>query len=391
MLEGKKIVVGVSGSIASYKACELVRFLQKKGATVRVVMTPQATEFVGKLVFQALTNEPVFVNWNDGQTGLEHITLARWVDIFVIAPATANTIGKIRYGIADDFLTSMALAYSKPIVFAPAMNTKMFENPATQENISVLMQRGHIFVKPAEGVLACGEEGAGKLADIDDIYLEILKSTTNQLLKGKKVLVTAGATREFFDPIRYISNASSGLMGYNLAKMAYIFGAQVTLISAPTSLTLPSQIKKIDVISAAQMYDEVMKHLDESDIIIMNAAVADFRPKQKSAEKLKKDKESLTVELEPNPDILKEIGKKKKENQILVGFAAESQDIINNAKQKLLRKNLDFIVANPVSVFSKQNYLGTFISKELKIKEIVADSKEKASFEIIKSIIENIT
>lgn len=391
MLEGKKIVVGVSGSIASYKACELVRFLQKKGATVRVVMTPQATEFVGKLVFQALTNEPVFVNWNDGQTGLEHITLARWVDIFVIAPATANTIGKIRYGIADDFLTSMALAYSKPIVFAPAMNTKMFENPATQENISVLMQRGHIFVKPAEGVLACGEEGAGKLADIDDIYLEILKSTTNQLLKGKKVLVTAGATREFFDPIRYISNASSGLMGYNLAKMAYIFGAQVTLISAPTSLTLPSQIKKIDVISATQMYDEVMKHLDESDIIIMNAAVADFRPKQKSAEKLKKDKESLTVELEPNPDILKEIGKKKKRNQILVGFAAESQDIINNAKQKLLRKNLDFIVANPVSVFSKQNYLGTFISKELKIKEIVADSKEKASFEIIKSIIENIT
>lgn len=180
-------------------------------------------------------------------------------------------------------------------------------------------------------------------------------------------------------------------MGYNLAKMAYIFGAQVTLISAPTSLTLPSQIKKIDVISAAQMYDEVMKHLDESDIIIMNAAVADFRPKQKSAEKLKKDKESLTVELEPNPDILKEIGKKKKRNQILVGFAAESQDIINNAKQKLLRKNLDFIVANPVSVFSKQNYLGTFISKELKIKEIVADSKEKASFEIIKSIIENIT
>lgn len=149
-------------------------------------MTPQATEFVGKLVFQALTNEPVFVNWNDGQTGLEHITLARWADILVIAPATANTIGKIRYGIADDFLTSMALAYSKPIVFAPAMNTKMFENPATQENISVLMQRGHIFVKPAEGVLACGEEGAGKLADIDDIYLEILKSTTNQLLKGKK-------------------------------------------------------------------------------------------------------------------------------------------------------------------------------------------------------------
>lgn len=391
MLEGKKIVVGVSGSIASYKACELVRFLQKKGATVRVVMTPQATEFVGKLVFQALTGEPVFVNWNDGQTGLEHITLARWADIFVIAPATANTIGKIRYGIADDFLTSMALAYSKPIVFAPAMNTKMFENPATQENISVLMQRGHIFVKPAEGVLACGEEGAGKLADIDDIYLEILKSTTNQLLKGKKVLVTAGATREFFDPIRYISNASSGLMGYNLAKMAYIFGAQVTLISAPTSLTLPSQIKKIDVISATQMYDEVMKHLDESDIIIMNAAVADFRPKQKSAEKLKKDKESLTVELEPNPDILKEIGKKKKENQILVGFAAESENIINNAKQKLLRKNLDFIVANPVSVFSKQNYLGTLISKDLKIKEIVADSKEKASFEIIKSIIENIT
>lgn len=392
MLEGRNVVVGVSGSIASYKACDLVRFLQKKGANVRVVMTPQATEFVGKLTFQALTNDTVFVNWNDGQTGLEHITLARWADVFVIAPATANTTAKIRYGMADDFLTSMALAYDRPIIFALAMNTKMFENPATQESIRVLKERGHLFVEPAYGVLACGEEGAGRLADIEDIYLEILRSITNHLLKGKNILITAGATREFFDPIRYISNASSGLMGYSLAKAAYAFGAQeVTLISAPTHLTAPSQIKKIDVVSALDMYEKVMQNLEGKDIIIMNAAVADFRPKEESQQKLKKDRESLNVDLIQNPDILRELGDKKRENQVLVGFAAESEHIIENAKQKLIRKNLDFIVANPVSIFNKDIYNGILISKESVAKEIVATSKEKAAFEIIKYIAEKIS
>lgn len=386
MLSGRNIAVGVCGSIAAYKACELVRFLQKKGASVRVVMTQEATEFVGKLVFQALTQQPVFTGWKDGESGLEHISLARWADCFVIAPATANTIAKIRYGLADDFLTSMALAYDRPIVFAPAMNTKMLENPATTENIRVLEERGHLFVQPAEGILACGEEGAGKLADIEDIYLEILKSLTPQRLKGKKVVVTAGATREFFDPIRYISNASSGQMGYHLAKMAYAFGADTVLISAPVCITAPSQIKLINTVSALDMYEKVLQEFKDADVLIMNAAVADFRPKEKSSQKLKKDKEQLVIELQPNPDILKEIGKIKRPNQIVVGFAAESENIIQNAMDKITRKNMDMIVANPVTVFSKDSYTGYIIFKDGKTYNLENCSKEEAAYIILNKI-----
>lgn len=390
MLTGKNILLGVCGSIASYRACELVRYLQKKGSNVRVVMTPQATEFVSKMTFQALTGDKVFTNWNDGETGLEHITVGRWADCFVIAPATANTIAKIRFGIADDFLTSVALAYGKPIVLAPAMNTKMFENPATLENIRTLKERGYRFVEPKEGMLACGEEGAGKIADIEDIYLEILKALTPQKLKGKKVLVTAGGTREFFDPIRYISNASSGQMGYNIAKMAYAFGAQVVLVSAPSCFTSPSQIRKIDVVSATDMFEAVLREFEDADIVVMNAAVADFRPMGRSSQKLKKDKESLTVQLKPNPDILAEIGKIKREGQILVGFAAESENILQNARDKMRRKNLDLIIANPVEVFSKDRYRGVVVFPDREV-EVVSDSKEDASFLIMKNIIENFT
>lgn len=390
MIKSKNILLGVCGSISAYKACELVRYLQKKGANVKVVMTPQATEFVGKITFQALTGEKVYVNWNDGETGLEHITVGRWADSFVVAPATGNTIAKVRLGIADDFLTSVALAYGKPIVFAPAMNTKMLENPSTLENVKVLKERGHIFVEPREGVLACGEEGSGKLAEIEDIYLEIVKSMTPQKLKGKKVLITAGGTREFFDPIRYISNASSGQMGYSLAKMAYAFGAKVVLVSAPSCLSIPSQIKKVDVVSALDMYHMVLEEAKDSDIIIMNAAVADFRPKVKSDQKLKKDRESLEVELQPNPDILAHLGKIKKNGQVLVGFAAESENILQGAMDKMKRKNLDCIVANPVDVFSKDTYTGVLILPERQF-EISSESKEEAAFLIMKNLVENLT
>ncbi len=388
MLNGKNILLGVSGSIASYKACEIVRHFQKKGANVRVTMTPSAKEFVGELTFKALTNHEVLSDWKDGQTGLEHIYWARWADVFVIAPASANTIAKLRMGITDNFLTSLALAYDRPIVIAPAMNTKMYENPATAENIEVLKERGHIIVEPEEGELACGEEGAGKLAGLQAIETMVLYSLYPKPLKGKKVLVTAGGTREHFDPIRYISNASSGQMGYALAKAAFILGAdEVVLISAPTCLEKPYGVKKIDVVSADEMYNEVMKHLDDVDIIIMNAAVADFKPAIYSKEKLKKSKEKPIIKLVPNPDILKEIGKNKKENQILIGFAAESSNLKENAVDKLKRKNLDAIVVNKLDVFNKNYHEGSIIFKNGEEVEIPLMEKEESAIFILKSII----
>ncbi|WP_457641092.1 bifunctional phosphopantothenoylcysteine decarboxylase/phosphopantothenate--cysteine ligase CoaBC [Persephonella sp.] len=386
VLKEKNILIGVTGSISAYKACELIRTLQKKGAKVRVTMTPSAREFVGELTFKALTETEVLSNWKDGKTGLEHIFWARWADSFVIAPASANTIAKLRYGIADNFLTSVALAYDKPLVIAPAMNTKMYENKATVENIKVLKERGNILVDPCEGILACGEEGTGKLADIDHIETAIIYSILPKPFKGKKILITAGGTREFFDPIRYISNASSGQMGYALAKMCYSLGGEVVLISAPTSLKKPYGVKVIDVVSAEEMFNVVIKEMEDADIIIMNAAVADFRPKEYSSQKLKKSKEHPVVELEPNPDILLEIGKRKRSDQIVIGFAAESENLIENAKNKLKRKNLDVIVANLLEVFSKDRHKGIIIFSSEEILEIPELSKEESAYFILKSI-----
>ncbi len=386
LLKGKKILVGITGSIAAYRACELVRHLQKKGAQLKVCMTPSATEFVGSLTFRALTGEEVLIDWKDGKTGLEHIFWARWADSFVIAPATANTIAKVRAGITDSFLTSVALAYGKSIVIAPAMNTQMYRSNQTQDNITVLKKWGHLFVEPAEGELACGEEGEGKLAEVEDIETVILKSILPQYLKGKKVLITAGGTREFFDPIRYISNASSGQMGYALAKIAYAVGGDVTLISAPTSLKKPYGITVVDVVSAEDMYREVIKRAEKADVIIMNAAVADFRPESFSKEKLKKSVEKPIVYLKPNPDILKKLGEMKKEGQTLIGFAAESTDVIENAKDKLIRKNLDYIIANELNVFSKKIHKGWIIARTGNITEIPEMDKESSAFFILEKI-----
>ncbi len=389
LLKGKKILVGVSGSIASYKACEIVRHFQKKGADVRVCMTPSAKEFVGELTFRALTDYQVLSDWKDGETGLEHIYWGRWADVFVIAPASANTISKLRIGMTDNFLTSVALAFDKKIVIAPAMNTKMYENPATRENLEILKDRGFIVVEPCEGELACGEEGTGKLAEVEDIEIAVLYALLPKPLKNKKVLITAGGTREFFDPIRYISNASSGQMGYSLAKIAYALGGDVILISAPTCLKKPYGVKKIDVVSAEDMYKKVKGLYKNSDVIIMNAAVADFKPKDFSSEKLKKSKEKPVVKLEPNPDILKFLGKNKKENQILIGFAAESQNLVENAKDKLKRKNLDVIVANSVDVFSKKEHKGLIIFKNGNSIEIPPMEKEQSALFILNKIFKN--
>ncbi|WP_457622278.1 bifunctional phosphopantothenoylcysteine decarboxylase/phosphopantothenate--cysteine ligase CoaBC [Persephonella sp.] len=386
ILKEKNILVGITGSIAAYKTCELVRQLRKKGANVRVCMTSSAKEFVGELTFKALTEEEVLSDWKDGKTGLEHIFWARWAESFIIAPATANTIAKIRYGLADNFLTSVALAYEKPLVIAPAMNTKMYENPSTMENIEILKDRGHIFVDPSKGELACGEEGTGRLADTDDLETAILYSLLPKPLKNKKVLITAGGTREFLDPIRYISNASSGKMGYSLAKFAFALGGDVILISAPTSLRKPYGVKLVSVVSAEEMYREVMNRLNDMDIIIMNAAVADFRPENYSSKKLKKSTEKPVINLKPNPDILLEIGKRKKKNQLLVGFAAESDNLIRNAEDKLRRKNLDVIVANQLEVFSREIHQGVIIFKDGKTVEIPPMNKEESAYFILSKL-----
>ena len=388
LFENKNILVGISGSIAAYKGAELVRAIQKEGGKVKVILTPSAKEFIGELTFRALTGEEVLSDWKDGKTGLEHIFWARWADGFVIAPATATTIGKIKNGIADNFLISVALAYDKPIVIAPAMNTKMYLNKATEENIQKLKEWGHIFVEPSEGKLACNEEGTGKLAEIDDITIQLAYAIYPKPLKNKKVVITAGGTREYFDPIRYISNASSGKYGYSLAKFSYILGAEVILITAPTCLKTPYGVKTIRVVSAEDMYREVIKHSEDADLIIMNSAVADFKPKIFSKQKLKKSSEKPVVELERNPDILKELGRLKKKNQILVGFAAESENLRENALDKLKRKNLDMIVANPVDVFSKGEHRGLIITKDENEFEIKPTSKDKSALHILNFIVD---
>jgi len=387
LFEEKNILVCITGSIASYKGAEIVRAIQKEGGKVRVILTEEAKEFIGELTFKALTGEDVLSDWKDGKTGLEHIFWARWADGFLIAPATATTIAKLRIGLADNFLNSVALAYDRPIVIAPAMNTKMYLNPATQENIDKLKERGYLFVNPSEGRLACDEEGIGKLADIEDILTQLAYAIYPKPLKDKKVLITAGGTREYFDPIRYLSNASSGKMGYLLAKYSYILGAEVILISAPTCLKAPYGVKVVNVVSAEDMYREVLNYYSDVDIIIMNSAVADFRPKNYSERKLKKHKEKNIVELERNPDILKKLGEIKKNNQILVGFSAESENLKDNALDKLKRKNLDMIVANPLDVFSKDSHKGIILFKDGSIIEIEPMSKEKSAMFILENVI----
>jgi len=388
LLENKKILLGVSGSISAYKSAELLRLYQKQGAKVRVILTKSAKEFIGELTFKALTEEEVLTDWKDGKTGLEHIYWARWGDVLVIAPASANTIAKLRIGMADNFLTSLALAFDRKIVMAPAMNTKMYLNEATKENLAVLKDRGYLIVDAKEGELACHEVGIGKLADIEDILQMTLYAVYPKPFKNKKIVITAGGTREYFDPIRYISNNSSGYMGYTLAKLSHALGGDVVLISAPTHLKKPYGVKTIDVVSAKDMYEAVLKESEDADIIIMNSAVADFRPKEFSKSKLKKNKEKPVVELEKNPDILKALGERKRETQILVGFAAESDNIFENAKGKLERKNLDMIVANPLDVFNKTNHEGFILLRNGDIIKIPPTTKEKSALFILETIAE---
>jgi len=350
MFKNKKVVLGVSGGIAVYKAVELLRLFVKAGADVSVVMTRNAQEFVTALTFQTLSGNPVhselFNLYQENTIG--HISLAERADLFVIAPATANIIGKIANGIADDLLSTTVMATRAPVLFAPAMNVHMYENPIYQRNENSLRQLGYYFIDPVHGELACGYSGQGKLPAPEAIFTAAQKLLAPQDLIGQRVLVTAGPTREELDPVRYISNYSSGKMGYAIARAAQQRGADVVLISGPTMLSPPAGVEFVSVVSAQQMYAEVFRALPSTTVVIKSAAVADYRPLSSSRHKLKKKDTEMILQLEKNPDILAELGQNK-QGRILVGFAAETQDLLSNAAAKLQRKNLDMIVANDIT------------------------------------------
>ncbi len=351
LLQGKKIVVGVTGGIAAYKAVELVSRLRKAGAEVHVMMTREATEFVTELTFREISGHPVAQDmWAKVQEyKVEHIALATLADLMLIVPATANVLAKAATGIADDLLTSTILATKAPLFFAPAMNTGMYENPATKANISVLKDRGIHIIEPASGYLACGVEGKGRLPESAEIVQEVLDYfSETQSLQGKKILVTAGGTEEALDPVRFLGNRSTGRMGYAIAEAAVRRGAEVVLVSGPTSIPVPAGVRAIKVRSAREMEQAVLSEYDSVDAVIKSAAVADYRPKEISSQKIKKSDGELTLTLVRNPDILYELGQRKK-HQVLVGFAAETNDLETYARKKLEKKNLDFIVANDVS------------------------------------------
>ena len=343
-------MLGVTGGIAAYKAVELVRLLKDQGAIVRVVMTRSARQFVTPLTFQAISGEKVLTDLFDpmSEQAIGHIELAKWADVLVIAPATANIIAKIAHGIADDYLTTVAVASKCNLIVCPAMNTDMYQNPITQANIDLIKKYGYKVVGPGIGSLACGDEGPGRLEDLDVIVEAIVTALTPQTLSGKRVLVTAGPTWEAFDPVRFFTNPSSGKMGFAMAKIARRRGAEVTLVTGPTWLKIPHDIQCTKVKSAEEMYEAVTDIYSDVDIVVMAAAVSDYKPKKFTPYKIKKGNEDVILEMVKNPDILKQLGKDK-EHQVLVGFAAETNELIENAREKLVSKNLDMIVANDVS------------------------------------------
>lgn len=350
-LQGKKIVFGVTGSIAAFKAAAWVHALVKEEALVTVVMTRAATRFVTELTFAALTGNPVHVEMfaDSAQPPMAHITLGREADAIVVAPATAHTIARLACGMADDLLaTSVLAATGKPIIVCPAMNSSMYAHKATQDNLGRLRELGYFVVEPETGRLACGDEGPGRLPEWDTAREQLLTCLCEQTLAGQQVLVTAGPTRETLDPARFLSNRSSGKMGYALARAARRRGAQVVLVAGPVALDDPPGVEVVHVVSAREMYAEVMQRSDRASIIIKSAAVADFRPARTESSKVKKHAAPQSLALEPNPDILAELGRHRRDGQLLVGFAAESQDHEEEAGRKLREKNLDLIVVNDI-------------------------------------------
>ena len=370
-MENKRcVVLGVTGGIAVYKALDVISALRKKDVDVRVIMTKSATEFVTPLTFQSMSQNIVTTDMfaEPKAWEIQHISLAKRADVFLVAPATANIIGKVANGIADDMLSTTIMATRAKVVFAPAMNTNMYTNPIVQENIAKLKKLGYEFIEPASGRLACGDEGKGKLAPASDIVEKVLSELYDKKdLIGKKVLVTAGPTRANIDPVRFISNRSTGKMGYAIAEEARDRGAEVVLVSGPTNEAAPYGINVIKINTNEEMRSEVLKHFETSNIVIKSAAVADYKAKEYSENKIKKGNGDLEIILTRDNDILKELGEKKSE-QILVGFAAESQNVIENAKGKLIKKNLDYIVANDItskdSGFASNDNRVTIVTRE---------------------------
>ena len=394
----KNILLGVTGGIAAFKSASIVSLLKKKGYNVKVVMTKNATNIIGPLTLETLSKNRIYVDMWDTNPHyeVEHISLADWADIVLIAPATYNIIGKVANGIADDMLTTIISAVSvrKPVFFALAMNVNMYENPILKENIDKLKSYGYRFIEVEEGLLACNYVAKGRMTEPEDIVAEIERydiyskiENFNTALKDKKVLITSGRTKENIDPIRYLSNNSSGKMGYSLAQAAIDLGAEVTLISGPTNLEIPKGLKNfISVDSALEMYKKVDEYFGDTDIFIACAAVADYRPKEYKKEKIKKSDSDLILELVRNPDILLEMGKKK-DNQLLVGFAAETNDIKENALKKLEKKNLDFIVANNASTMGNNTNTVEIIRKNKTSVKINQKNKIELAYDILKEII----
>ena len=391
LLENKTVVLGVTGSIAAYKIASLASSLVKKGANVHVIMTQNATNFINPITFESLTGRKCLIDTFDRnfEFQVEHVSLAKQADVFMVAPASANVIGKIAGGIADDMLTTTIMACKAPKIISPAMNTNMFENPIVQDNIQKLKDYGYEVIDPASGYLACGDTGAGKMPDPEVLENYIMKAIAKEKdMSGKKVLITAGATMEKIDPVRFISNHSTGKMGYALAKMAMLRGADVTLVTGKTNISKPDFVKIIEAESAKEMFEAVDDIFESQDIAIMSAAVADYRPKTVAEEKIKKKDGESVIELERTEDILATMAARKK-NQIVCGFSMETENMLENSKAKLEKKNLDMICANNLKVagagFGTDTNVVTLITKD-SVEELPLMSKEEVAEEILNRI-----
>ena len=392
MLKGKHVLLGVTGGIASYKIATLASLLVKAQADVHVIMTENAVNFINPITFETLTGHKCITDTFDRnfEFKVEHIALAQLADVVMVAPATANVMAKLAHGLADDMLTTTVLASRAPKIIAPAMNTAMYENPVTQDNLKLLEKYGMEVITPANGWLACGDVGAGKMPEPEDLFEYILKCIAcKKDLRGKKVLVTAGPTQEAIDPVRYIGNYSSGKMGYAIAENAMLRGAEVTLVTGRTSIKKPDFVKIIDVLSAQDMFEAVDENFDQQDIVIMSAAVADYRPKTVATEKIKKKDGEESIQLERTTDILGTMSKRKK-NQFVCGFSMETENMLENSKAKLEKKNLDMICANNLKVkgagFGTDTNVVTLITKD-NVVELPLESKAEVAAQILDTIV----